>query len=338
MIGPRSRHPTTVLVLLLFLVLPRALSQPLAMPALQLTPAAFARAAAFLYQSRPLERALFAFHFENAPAAPALAELAKFQNADGGFHSLEADIGFTVSTVLSTCHALHLFHELGATAGDPAVQRALAFLVANYDSTIEAWHIIPPHDNSQPHAPWWHYSDKTVENWRRYQDNPRPDVLACLYTFPTEITASLRQHVTALTLARLSNAADAIELDSLRCYLRLFDAPGLPVDLRAALQKAIPAWIEKAVERDPAQWKGYRLRPLEIATTASSPWRAQLAADVETNLDYLINTQTAEGCWDPHWNWGDSFPDAWLAAKRKWQAVLTLANLRTLRSYGRLAR
>ncbi len=301
-----------------------------------LTPAAFARAAAFLHDSRPLERALFAFHFENAPAAPALAELASYQNSDGGFHSLEADIGFQASTVLSTCHALHLLHDLHAPADHLLVQRALAYLVAAFDPTLDAWHIIPPHDNSAPHAPWWHYSDKTVENWHRYQDNPRPDGLACLYLFPSPVTTTLRQHVTAITLARLQSPT-AIELDSLRCYLRLFDALNIPTDLRTALQRAIPAWIEKGVERDPAQWKGYRLRPLEVAPDASSPWRALLTADVETNLDYLIDTQTPEGCWDPHWNWGDTFPDAWLVAKRKWQAVLTLANLRTLRSYGRLS-
>lgn len=324
------------LVLLLLFVLPNA-SATLPMPPRHLASDAFARAAAFLHESRPLERALFAFHFENAPASRALAELAKYQNPDGGFHSLEADIGFTASTVLSTCHALHLLHDLDATASEPLVQRALAYLVASYDPTLEAWPIIPPHDNSQPHAPWWHYTDKTVENWHRYQDNPRPDVLACLYLFPSEITTALRTHVAALTLARLRNPT-AIELDSLRCYLRLFDAPGLPAELRAALQAAIPGWIEKTVERDPTQWKGYRLRPLEIALTANSPWRAQLAADVETNLDYLIETQLPAGCWDPHWSWGYSFPEAWPAAKRRWQAVLTLANLRTLRSYGRLGR
>ena len=307
------------------------------MPAPHLTPAAFARAAAFLHQSRPLERALFAVHFENAPAAPALTELTSYQNPDGGFYGLEADIGFNASTVLSTCHALHLFHDLGSTTTDPHVQQALAFLAASFDPSLDAWPIIPPHDNSHPHAPWWHYSDKTVESWHRYQDNPRPDVLAGLYLFPSGKTAALRHHVTTVTVTRLNNPAAAIDLNSLRCYLHLFDAPGLPGELRQALQKAIPGWIEQAVERDPAQWQGYRLRPLEIAPVASSPWRAQLLPDVETNLDYLIDTQTTEGCWDPHWNWGDAFPEAWPAAKRKWQAVLTLANLRTLRSYSRLA-
>lgn len=300
-----------------------------------LTAAAYAAAATFLHASRPLERALFSFHFENAPAAPTLAELARFQNPDGGFHSLEGDIGFTASTVLSTCHALHILHELGATTSDPIVQRTLTYLTASFDPALDAWHIIPPHDNSQPHAPWWHYTNETVEKWHRYQDNPRPDVLACLYLFPSEKTDQLREHVTTVTLERLRNPA-AIDLDSLRCYLRLVEACGIPPNLRAALQRTIPDWIESSVERDPAQWKGYRLRPLEIATSPQSPWHAQLASDVDTNLAYLIATQTPEGCWDPHWNWGDSFPEAWLTAKRKWQAVLTLANLRTLRGYGRL--
>ena len=51
----------------------------------------------------------------------------------------------------------------------------------------------------------------------------------------------------------------------------------------------------------------------------------------------MIETQESDGAWSPFWNWGDAFPAAWPSARRRWQAVLTLAALRTLRSYGRLA-
>lgn len=103
------------------------------------------------------------------------------------------------------------------------------------------------------------------------------------------------------------------------------------------MERQLPSSIGKCVERDPTQWGGYKLRPLEVAATAASPWRSLLGPILEVNLDYLIEKQTAAGCWDPHWNWGGTFPAAWEDSKRKWQAVLTLANLRTLRSYGRLA-
>jgi hypothetical protein len=58
-----------------------------------LSGAAFVGAETFIYKTaRPLERALFAFYFRNGSRDAVIAELAKFQNNDGGFAScLESD-------------------------------------------------------------------------------------------------------------------------------------------------------------------------------------------------------------------------------------------------------
>lgn len=303
----------------------------------QLTPAAFARAAAFLHASRPLERALFLHQFDSGPADAARRELERFQNDDGGFHHLEADMDFPVSSVLSTCRALHLHHELGTGATESSVQRALGYLLATFDPAHGAWRIIPPHDNSRPHAPWWHCGDDFANQWGGYVDNPRPDVLAVLHVFADKRTEALRQAVARQTIERLRAQTGPMDMHGLLCYLRLHAAPGLAPELRAALDARLPDWIDLAVERDRAKWSGYGLRPLDVAPTADSPWRSLVAAAAEQQLDYLIANQAEDGSWHPHWNWGDHFPEAWPAARRQWQAVLTLANLATLRSYGRIA-
>ena len=303
----------------------------------QFTRAAFARAAAFLHESRLLERALFAFHFENAPPTAALTELATYQNPDGGFHSLEADIGFTASTVLSTCHALHILHELELPTIHSLVHRTLDYLLATHDAAHGVWPIIPPHDNSQPHAPWWHYAMNSVPNWQGLADNPRPDVLACLLAFPCAATAMLIPTVVQATLHRLSETGEKMEMHGLLCYLRLYRVPNLPFTLKEVLDRVIPGWVAQTIERDPAKWTGYGLRPLDGAPQSDSPWRQLIAAEVESQLDFLIQTQAPDGSWHPHWNWGGTFPEAWEVSKRNWQAVLTLSNLRTLRSYGRIA-
>ena len=302
----------------------------------QLSPSAFARAAMFLRQARPLEQALFSFHFEHGSAEAVRTALRSFQNPDGGFHSLDADIGFSLSSVLSTCHALHLLQELGTPTADPIVQRSLDYLLATYVESRGVWPIIPPHDNSRPHAPWWHYSKESAENWQGLRDNPRPDVLACLLAFPSPKTAALVARVADATLTRLRETKGAMEMHGLLCYLRLYRAPNLSQELRAELERELPLSIAQNVERDPTKWNGYGLRPLDVAPTSDSSWRALVATEADAQLEFLIKTQTEDGSWPPHWNWGDSFPDAWPKAKRQWQAVLTLADLRTLRSYGRL--
>lgn len=298
---------------------------------------AFGRARAFLQNSAPLDRALFAFYFESAPSTKARDELKPFQNADGGFGGREPDIGFSESSVLSTCHALHQLHELGAATDDPAVQRALDYLQATYDDSTTTWAIIPPHDNTQPHAPWWHWSDQLAANFGYYRDNPRPDVLACLYHFPCAHTVSLRKRAGAALTPWLHGNSATIDMNGLACYVRLHAAPDLPADLKQELDRQLPGVISRCVERDSTKWTGYALRPLEVAPFADSPWRVQLDASIDDNLDYLITEQGADGSWSPFWTWGDAFPEAWPAAKKKWQAQLTLKTLRALKSYGRLA-
>ena len=296
----------------------------------------FARAANFLHRARPLEKSLFAFHFEKGPAAAALKELQAFQNADGGFQGLEPDIGFSLSSTVATCSALHILHELETPTEHPVAQRALDFLIGTYDPKLEGWPIIPPHDNTQPHAPWWRHAENPTAKPDRFHDNPRPDVLAGLYFFACAKTDNLRDVVSRATIAQL-NSAQAVEMHGLVCYTRLNLAPGLPADLKQALDRRLPAWIDQGVERDSAKWGGYELRPLDIAPRDDSPWRAQLGTSVDDNLDYLITRQADDGSWLPYWSWGNSFPEAWPAAKLKWQAFLTLRELRSLRSYRRLS-
>ena len=90
---------------------------------MKLSRAAFERAAGFLGErARPLERALFAHAFENAPVAPALSELAGFANADGGLgHGLEPDFRLPDSSALATSHALTILRGLGQPADQPLV-------------------------------------------------------------------------------------------------------------------------------------------------------------------------------------------------------------------------
>ncbi|MFI5356771.1 MAG: hypothetical protein ACHQ4G_05500 [Opitutales bacterium] len=303
---------------------------------LRLSAENFARAAAFLRQARPLERSLFEYHFNGGAVPHVHAALRTLQNDDGGFHGLEADLGIPASTVLSTCHALHCLEDLATPATHSIVAHALDFLRANYDPVHGVWPIIPPHDNSQPHAPWWHFSRESAENWTSLADNPRPDVLACLLAFPSAQDGDLVRRVTSDTIGRVHQAGGKMEMHGLLCYLRLRPAPNLAPELAAELDRSIPALIEPNLARDPTQWSGYGLRPLDIAPRRDSPWRPLISREVERHLDYLIATQATDGSWHPHWNWGDAFPEAWPQAKLRWQAVLTLANLRILRSYGRL--
>jgi hypothetical protein len=55
-------------------------------------------------------------------------------------------------------------------------------------------------------------------------------------------------------------------------------------------------------------------------------------------LDYLIDTQGSDGAWAPVWSWAPLDAVAWTKAEQEWKGVLTLAALRELDAWGRVAR
>ena len=164
----------------------------------QLTPANRDRALAFvLANARPLDQALCRHHLLGGNRAAVLAELAGLQNADGGFHGMEADFQGTASSVLCTLRALEILEELEAPASDPMAARAVAYLLAAYVPEWRSWPLVPRHDNSLPHAPWWNWSDDFEEGWGFFADNPRPSVVAALHVFDSG--SSMRRSSTRVT-------------------------------------------------------------------------------------------------------------------------------------------
>jgi hypothetical protein len=317
---------------------------------MKLAPEQFARAAKFLReQARPLERALFRFHFEGGARENALRELAAFQNPDGGFgHASEPDLRTPDSSAIATSHRLQLLRELLAGSGTAfrsatdlapggsgstaatMVCGAMEYLRTTRDRTNHVWPIIPPSANNAPHAPWWTTKD-LAQSWRGFRANPTAEITGYFFQFGTAADESLRQAALRHTLDFL--AAQPPDMHELLCYVRLAEMVPLPV----TAQQTITDRVLATTERDPAQWPKYGLRPLTVVKSPASPYCAALREAVEANLDFLITEQNADGSWHPTWSWGNAFPETWPVAKRDWQGVLTLDALKVLRAFGRIS-
>ena len=85
----------------------------------RLTRAAFQSAKNFIMdQGRTLDQRRFEFHFEAGSADAVLAELASYQNEDGGFgNSLEPDIRTSTSSAIATTVGFQVLREIRARCG-----------------------------------------------------------------------------------------------------------------------------------------------------------------------------------------------------------------------------
>jgi hypothetical protein len=308
-----------------------------------LDPAAFERARQFIQtEARALDRALFAFRFEHAPADGAVAALSAYRNADGGFgHALEPDVWTPASSALATGIGLQILKEVGCPASNPLVKGAIHYLLATWRTQDQVWRVIPPEANDHPHAPWWHDEDGSLaRTFDQYLIIPRAQLVGLLHHYAAEVPAPWLEALTERTVADVENM-DRLGTgggDDLAYALSLAEEEALPDAYRQRLLHRLRAVLPGAVNRDPAEWHTYTIHPLKVIHSPSSPVADLVEEAIEADLDYQIEHQTAEGTWDPVWTWRDAYPDAWAQARLEWRGELTLRTLTILQAFGRISR
>jgi hypothetical protein len=305
----------------------------------KLAPDSFARARAFLLEhARPLEQALYRYFFEAGALDDVYGALSAHQNGDGGFgHGLEPDLQSAHSSALATTTALQILCDVDAPLDHPLWTGALDYLLATYDPARQCWPIIPPAANDAPHAPWWTVDGQLGDRFGGYLLNPRAEILGYLYQQSTRVPPGFLENVTKSVLAHLAAQPDALEQHDLLCCVRLAARPGLPEAVRQELMLRLERSIACTVAVDPHMWTQYTLQPLAVAPSPGALFAGQLADALQANLDALITLQGDDGAWSPTWSWFGAFADAWPAAEQAWKGVLTLAALRQLNGFGRLA-
>ena len=172
----------------------------------KLTQAAFQNAKNFIMdRGRALDQRRFEFHFEAGAANAVLAELASYQNEDGGFgNSLEPDIRTSASSALATTVGFQVLREIRAPGSHTLVRKGIEYFVAIYDESRHIWSIIPPEVEEAPHAPWWDYQN-SAETFGQFLVNPRAEIVGYLHEFRDRVPTKLLEPLTAAVLERLDS-------------------------------------------------------------------------------------------------------------------------------------
>jgi hypothetical protein len=285
--------------------------------------------------ARPLEIARFHHHFERASEESVLAALKEYRNADGGFgHALEPDLRAAESSALCTSIAFQVLRSTGAKPDGVVIPAGIRYLLETLDREKWHWRIIPRSAGQSPHAPWWNQADHE-DVFDRFSLNPTAEILGYLYDCQPQIPGGITTHVSDRVINHLSGL-EKIDMHELLCCLRLLKTKTLPEDARDQIRRQLTRFIGAAVTRDPEQWTGYNLRPLQVADDPGSPFMAGLEEDAAANLDYEISSQNRDGSWTPTWTWGNAFPEDWAKAQREWSGIITLDKLLLLKRFGRI--
>ncbi len=303
-----------------------------------LTNAAFQQARNYIFtQGRPLDQQLFTYHFADGDAAAVLSELARFQNDDGGFgNALEPDVRTPASSAVATQVAFNILREVDAPSNTPIVQRAVQYLLESFDTARQVWPIVPAAVEDAPHAWWWNYAD-IERNFGGFIINPRAALVGFLHRYADLVPPDFLSTITDSVLAHLETMPDDIKMFDFFCYMALAGSSNLPTTAHAQIRTKLLCAIPQLVETDPSKWIDYVVTPLEIA-----PNPGAMLADavdrtaIDANLDYLIDTQLADGAWPIPWSWADNYPEAWAQAERDWKGHHIVRDLCVLQAYSRI--
>ena len=303
---------------------------------MKLSRIAFDKAHDFIQENaRPLEVARYEFHFGDGTATAVADALRPFQNQDGGFgNALEPDMRAPESSTLATSVALQIMRVVGGSAFEEMAAAAISYLLHTYDPDQFTWRIIPNAAQNSPHAPWWTQSDE-ADHFAAFSLNPTAEVLGYLIEYNKVVPPQLILHLSDLVLRKLTQL-EKIEMHDLICCVRLLETNGLADNFHGQLFEQLDRLLLTAVATQAAEWSGYGLRPLQVASSPDAPFFECLQMLIPENLDFEIETQQDDGAWWPVWSWGQNYPDVWQKARVEWAGVITLEKLLMLRNYGRL--
>lgn len=278
-------------------------------------------------QGRLVERRLFATCFLGAPATGVIDALRGYQNADGGFgHGLEPDKRCPASLPIDVEVALGTMSKAG-TSDQEMVHRACDYL-ARVAAEADADGAVPPAFpviEAFPRAAHW-------AEWTYVPGvNPTAGIAGLLYSLGVEhpwLTRATEycwkklesadvldeMHTFSEALVFLEHVPDRQRADRCAADLasRISEVPGLHLDPGAT---------------------GYGLSPLHFAPMATSRWRGWFTpGQLDAHLDRLEKKQEPDGGWTISWEPPSE------ASTLEWRGMVTLDALRTLTSYGRLAK
>jgi hypothetical protein len=177
----------------------------------------------------------------------------------------------------------------------------------------------------------------SAETFNGFKFNPRAEVLANLTHYRDLVPIEFLNRVTEALVADIDFGASNISEHEFLCLRELAETDGLP----AGLQEHLTGWLSRILPelalKGQARWTEYGLTPLEAAPHPGTPWAQALdPAELEANLDELVERQLEDGSWPLNWSWDFINAQAWAQAEREWKGIKIVKNLESLKAYGRL--
>lgn len=279
--------------------------------------------------ARGLELAKWRFYFEGGDAESVIDELQYYQNTDGGFgHALEADCWNPASSPSQMFYAIHILHELAyQDTTHPVIQNMLRYLESGKDMVDGFWVSILPSNNQYPHAPWWTKTDK--KTFDVYM--PNADICWFILKFAQKDSPLYDKAVSMVQrMLNLFLSQKEVEPHSLESMMFLLRELQKTDSSCGQLEDAATAHgiqlMRGLIEVNPDTWTAYCITPSFFIHDRLHPLYPEYRELLKLEVQRLMETRDADGCWDINWVWQE-YESAYRLSANWWKSSVTMQKL-----------
>jgi len=280
--------------------------------------------------ARPLEKALYRFHFEQGNDSDVVEALMVYQNDNGGFgHGLEPDFLNPNSNPIDCWVASKIIDEIGLSRDHEMVIKLVKYLKTTPHKKDFMYYYTIKTNNDYPHAPWWHYeNNKKIQGY-----NPTASLLGFLFNY-----LDLKDDLYPTIIKMIDQAIkyfmvqEHVEMHELKCFNELYDYIYLDMDVKK-FEVKLKEMNLKTIEKDEDKWlTTYCPKPLQVISSKHSPGYEQIKDLIKQELKLSKDSMHEEGYVEVLWSWLDDMDD-FLISKKAWQGILTLDVLKNIKAY-----
>ena len=295
----------------------------------------FENAKKFVYRNaRPLDFALWKYHFENGSKADVLSALAAYQNADGGFaHALEPDCWNVNSNPVATWAAIGKLKQIGfGDKAHPIIAGILKYLDSGKDFADGKWYNVVRSNNDYPHAVWWGCEcDCGLPD-----DNPTVSLAGFALKYADKGSGLYKKASEIVKLSVAQFIANPItEMHTLRCYMELYEyCVDVQTDLvdMAAFKTALYGAIKQTICSDIDKWATeYVCKPSHFFDESLLLFDIVGRDLCEKEAELIVATQQPDGAFPIIWQWYTDYKEFEIS-KNWWQSSIIINNFLFLKA------
>lgn len=286
-------------------------------------------ARSFVYRNaRPLDLALWKYHFEDGGEDDVLTALAAYQNPDGGFaHAIEPDFWNENSTPIATWAAIGKLEQLGGVdRSHPIVVGILKYLDSGKDLSDGRWHNVVKSNNDYPHAVWWSCDGEGVPS-----DNPTVSLAGFIIKYADK-TGRLYEKACGIARSAVERFVGGGEVEGhvLRCYMELYEfLTAAKVDIvdMSAFKTALYSAVRAAVCADSGKWMTeYVFKPSSFFDMTGLVFDILGKELCAREAALIPGAQQKDGAFVVPWQWFTDYRE-FPVAENWWKSHIVINNL-----------